>query len=69
MKIFYNNKKVGNNLVTLKRQIKIAKSPVAKDSIIEVRYPKGRIIKYKIVTSSVDTRKKKGVLKINYILV
>lgn len=68
MNIFIGNKKVGTSLVSVKQKVKRV-SGISADSIIEVRYKKGKIIKYKIITRSVDTKRSKGNTRVNFQLV
>ena len=68
MNIYINNQRVASSLLTVKKKVKKV-SGIASGSIIEIRYPKGKSIKYLIVTKSVDTKKTKGLTKVNFKLV
>ena len=68
MNIFVNDKKIGTSLLSVKKKVKKV-SGINADAIIEIRYHKGNILRYKIVTKSVDTKRTKGLTRVNFKLI
>ena len=66
MKIEFNGKIVANSLLALRKKIKKVGSGVTNGSIIELVFPKGTRTKLKVVTKSFDTKKTKGLTKVNF---
>lgn len=69
MKVYLDNKKVGNNLVIVRRKVKKNINGLTDGKIIECRYPKGKITSFKISTKAVDTRKTKGCMVVKFNLI
>lgn len=68
MKFKYNGKEVGTSFVEVKRKVKKALNGLTTDKMIQCIFPKGRVLNYKIVTKSVDTKKKKGCMNVKFLL-
>lgn len=66
MKIYFNGKKVAESFKQLRTKIKNVGSGITKGSIVSLIYPKGTELKFEVLTKSVDTKKKKGITKVNF---
>ena len=66
MKIEFNGKVVANSILALRKKIKKVGSGVTNGSVVELVFPKGTRTKLKVITKSFDTKKVKGLTKVNF---
>lgn len=66
MRFYFNNKPVGRTFLQVKTKVKRALNGLTAGSIVECRHHNKTVLKYEIVTKSVDNKKSKGCLAVRF---
>lgn len=66
MRFFFNNKPVGRTFLQVKTKVKKNLNGLVPGSIVECRHHNKTVVKYEIITKSVDNKKTKGCLAVRF---